>query len=162
MINLLGFNLSWFGLVYWGDIFIPISLLLLILHLYFYGHKNNELLLVLFVTMIGVFVDSLLQYFNIFIFESSFHIPLWLLTLWACFAATICHSLNFLSRSRILQILVGAFIAPLSYVAGFKLNAVDFTLSVASTYLILSGIWAILLIGFYAIKATLSDDERSA
>jgi hypothetical protein len=161
LINLVGFNLSWFGLVYWGDAFIPISVSLLLIHLYFYGQKNHELLLVLLITLIGVFVDSLLQYFNIFVFEHSTHIPLWLIALWACFAATLCHSLDFLSRHKVLQLLVGGFLAPLSYVAGYKLNAVDFTLPLTTTYLILSLIWSILFICFYAVKHSLANKEVS-
>lgn len=161
MINLIGFNVSWFGLVYWGNAFIPISLSLLLIHLYFYGRKNHELRLVLIITLLGVFVDSLLQYFTVFVFENNTHIPLWLITLWACFAATICHSLNFLSRHKALQLLVGGLLAPLSYIAGYKLNAVDFTLPISMTYLILSFIWAVLFICFYALKDTLVNKEVS-
>lgn len=161
MINLIGFNVSWFGLVYWGNAFIPISLSLLLIHLYFYGRKNHELRLVLIITLLGVLVDSLLQYFTVFVFENNTHIPLWLITLWACFAATICHSLNFLSRHKALQLLVGGLLAPLSYIAGYKLNAVDFTFPISMTYLILSFIWTVLFICFYAIKDTLVNKEVS-
>ncbi len=161
MINLIGFNVSWFGLVYWGNAFIPISLSLLLIHLYFYGRKNHELRLVLIITLLGVLVDSLLQYFTVFVFENNTHIPLWLITLWACFAATICHSLNFLSRHKALQLLVGGLLAPLSYIAGYKLNAVDFTLPISMTYLILSFIWAVMFICFYALKDTLVNKEVS-
>jgi hypothetical protein len=148
-------------LVYWGNAFIPISVSLLLIHLYFYGRKNHELLLILIITLIGVFVDSLLQHFNVFVFEFSTHIPLWLITLWACFAATISHSLDFLSRRKALQLLVGGLLAPLSYIAGYKLDAVDLTLPISSTYLILSLIWGILFVCFYAIKDTLANYEVS-
>ncbi len=161
MINLIGFNVSWFGLVYWGNAFIPISLSLLLIHLYYFGHKKHELRLVLLITLLGVLVDSLLQYFTVFVFEHNTHIPLWLITLWACFAATICHSLNFLSRHKALQLLVGGLLAPLSYIAGYKLNVVNFTFSISMTYLILSIVWAVLFICFYAIKDTLVIKEVS-
>ena len=128
-------------------------------HLYFYGRKNNELLLVSLVTLVGVIVDSLLQYCNVFVFENSLHIPLWLMTLWACFAATLSHSLNFLSCHKILQLLVGALLAPLSYIAGFKFDVVDFTFSMFSTYIILSIIWGILFVTFYALKESLVNSE---
>jgi hypothetical protein len=131
------------------------------MHLYFYGRKNHELLLILIITLIGVFVDSLLQHLNVFVFEFSTHIPLWLITLWACFAATISHSLDFLSRRKALQLLVGGLLAPLSYIAGYKLEAVDLTLPISSTYLILSLIWGILFVCFYAIKDTLANYEVS-
>jgi hypothetical protein len=56
---------------------------------------------------------------------------------------------------------VGGLLAPLSYIAGYKLEAVDLTLPISSTYLILSLIWGILFVCFYAIKDTLADYEVS-
>ncbi|WP_170235789.1 DUF2878 domain-containing protein [Colwellia demingiae] len=159
--NLVGFNLAWFGLVYWGNNFIPLSLLLLISHLFFIAKSQNELPLILLITFIGIFVDSLLVHFNIFIFANGGHIPFWLMMLWACFAATICHSLRFLTGSKALQLLVGAIFAPLSYIAGYKFQAVDFGQSMLSTYLILSVIWAVLFVLFFYLKDKIVNAEVS-
>jgi hypothetical protein len=155
MLNIVGFNFAWFGLVYWGNIFIPFSLLLLGAHLYFIAKSPSELWLILSITVIGIFIDSLLQFSTLFIFANTSHIPFWLMVLWACFAATICHSLRFLAKSKLLQLLVGGLFAPLSYIAGYQLQAVDFSLSPLITYLILSLIWALLLVLFFALKEKL-------
>jgi len=150
--NLVGFNLAWFGLVYWGNTFIPISLLLLIAHFRFIAKVPGELLLVAMVTVIGILVDSLLLKLDVFIFTNNNHIPFWLMMLWACFSATLCHSLRFLAGSKILQLVVGGLFAPLSYIAGQKLAAVEFGQSLTSTYLLLSLLWAVLFVLFFAIK----------
>lgn len=155
MLNLVGFNFAWFGLVYWGNNFIPISLLLLLAHVRFMVKVSGEVKLILTITLIGIFVDSLLQYFTVFIFSNTSHIPLWLMTLWACFGATVCHSLRFLASSKVLQILVGALLAPFSYLAGHKLQAVEFGQTVMSTYLILGLVWGLLFVLFFALKETL-------
>lgn len=155
LINIIGFNAVWFGLVVWGNVFIPVALLLLGLHLYRISTFDNEPTLILFVTFIGCLVDSLLQVKGVFIFASSTHIPWWLIALWACFAATICHSLSFLSDAKWLQILVGGTMAPLSYVAGEKFNSVQFGESLIITCLVLSVIWAGLFLLFFHIKNNL-------
>lgn len=159
LINLIGFNLVWFGLVYWGNFFIPLSLLLLITHIFFIAQSSRELQLILVITFIGIFVDSLLVNFNVFSFANNGHMPFWLMVLWACFAATLCHSLRFLTNRIVLQLLVGGLLAPLSYIAGYKLQAVDFGQSIISTYLLLSAIWAVLFVLFFYLKDKLVNVE---
>ncbi|KGJ91495.1 DUF2878 domain-containing protein [Colwellia psychrerythraea] len=160
-INLFGFNLVWLGLVSWGNHFIPFGFLFLISHIFFIAQSSREVQLILVVTVFGILVDSALVYYNVFIFDDGRHIPFWLMVLWPCFATTISHSLRFLSHSKPLQLFVGAVCAPLSYIAGHKLQAVDFGQSIASTYLLLSVIWAGLFVLFFYIKDKLSKAEVS-
>jgi len=159
IINLVVFDIIWFGLVYFGNYFIPASLLLLAAHLHFYSKIRGEVWLIVVITVIGIIVDSMLVHFNIFMFPNSNHIPLWLIALWACFGATICHSLKFLSGSKVLQFLVGAFLAPLSYIAGYKFDAVNFGLPLMSTYFVLFAVWGLLFVIFFALKNHLVSAE---
>ena len=157
IINVIGFDFIWFGLVYWGNVFIPVASVILGLHFYFVSKsKINELYLVCVIALIGILVDSSLQYFEIFIFPGGNSIPLWLVTLWFCFAATICHSLNFLQNSRLLQLLVGACLAPVSYLAGHKMDAVSFGLSISNTIIILSIVWGGLMVDIFHFKILFS------
>jgi len=153
LINILGFNLSWFGLVYWGNDFIPFALILLVAHLFFQSNNAKELILILLISAIGICVDSLLQQLAVFIFPEYSHIPFWLMMLWASFAATICHSLRFLASSKVLQFFLGGLISPLSYIAGHKFMVVEFGYSLPITYLILALIWGGLFILFYYVKS---------
>ncbi|TEW55266.1 DUF2878 domain-containing protein [Psychromonas sp. RZ22] len=159
LVNIVGFNFVWFGLIYWGNIFIPIALVMLAIHLFCISDVNNELFLIISIMSVGIIVDSLLQFNRIFIFPHSTHIPFWLMTLWACFAATICHSLAFLARFKFLQITAGSIMAPLSYFAGERLNAVVFGYPFISTYILLGLIWTCLFLFFFYLKSILIIEE---
>ncbi|MBA6256399.1 MULTISPECIES: DUF2878 domain-containing protein [unclassified Colwellia] len=161
LINLIGFNVSWFGLVYWGNNFIPVAFLLLLAHLFFQSKNYKEFLLIVVVSVIGISVDSLLQQLALFIFLEPSHIPFWLMMLWASFAATICHSLNFLASSKMLQLAVGGLISPLSYIAGYKFMVVDFGYSMFITYVVLALVWGGLFILFYYLKGKIMKGEMS-
>jgi len=161
LVNMLGFNFAWFGLVYWGNIFIPIALLMLAIHLLLLSDNKNEAKLVLLITVIGVSIDSLLNYSNFFIFMGAGYTPFWLIVLWACFASTVSHSLSFLKNSKLLQVSVGFLIAPLSYiVAGEKFNAVDFSYPLVETYLILGVIWGLLFVVMFLLKSLILIKSR--
>ena len=161
MINLIGYNITWFGLIYWGNMFIPFSLLMLMAHLRFFSSNKRELRLIAVVTLVGIAVDSLLQYFGVYIFINSSHIPFWLMMLWSCFAATLCHSLGFLAKSITLKITIGGLFAPLSYLAGYKFQVVDFGYSLITTYCLLSVIWAMLFVLFFYLKDVLITTEST-
>lgn len=160
IINVIGFDLVWFGLVYWGNFFIPVALIMLGLHFYFVSKaKAKEFYLICAVTIIGIVVDSLLQYLGVLVFPQGQMMPLWLITLWFCFASTLCHSLKFLQSSKLFQGLVGASLAPISYIAGNEMSAVSFGLTVTNTFIILSVIWGLLMILFFSLKSYLIHEE---
>ena len=160
IINLIAFDIAWFGLVYWGNLFIPFALLMLCLHFYFVSKtRKNEFYLICAVTLIGIYVDSMLQFLGVFVFADGQMMPLWLITLWFCFASTICHSLKFLQKSKLFQVLVGALLAPISYIAGNEMNAVSFGLTVTNTFVILSILWSLLMVIFFALKSHLMQEE---
>ena len=159
LVNMLGFNLIWFGLVYWGNYFTPIALILMVIHLTKISTIKYEKRLVLMVTIIGSSVDSILTYLHIFEFENTHFTPIWLIVMWSCFACTLCHSLRFLVGSKIKQVLIGGLVSPLSYLAGNKIGAVNFTLSTSVTYCLLALIWAALFYLFYSLKSSLNCRE---
>ena len=145
-LNLIAFNLSWLLLVVFGNTFILLPLLWLMAHIYISPQRWAELKLICTVAVIGIAIDSLLQQLGAFEFANPNHIPLWLMTLWLCFAATLNHSLGFLARSHLLQIAVGALLPGLSYLAGARFGAVELGYSNLIIYLILGAIWAPLLV----------------
>lgn len=152
LINYLSFNLLWFGLVLVGNGFVPVALLWLTLHIYFCAQTWHELKFIGCVLFIGVGIDTSLLYLGVFDFFGLPFIPLWLIALWGCFAATINHSMKFLSRSKALQWLVGTMLAPLSYIAGYKFGAVNFGYPSVMTYSLLAILWGGLFVLFYAIR----------
>ena len=158
-VNLIGFNLIWLGLIFFGNVFIPVAAILLALHWHYYAEKN-ELTLILIVATLGILLDSILTYSGFFIFPDTQHIPFWLIALWFCFAATIRHSLNFLASSKLLQLLVGAAFAPLSYLAGAKFSVVYITPSLGFSYLLLSLLWGPLMVLVFSIDDGLRMEEE--
>jgi hypothetical protein len=158
--NIIGFNITWFGLVYWGNAFIPIAMLMLSIHLLFFINNKKEIFYILLISVIGIGVDSLLHYFDLFIFNEEIHIPFWLMVLWPCFASTLSHSLRFLDKAVWLQIVAG-LLAPLSYIAGYQFEAVNFSHSIMITYIILSLIWASLFMLFFKLQSFFIDKELS-
>lgn len=160
-VNLIGFNLLWAGLVLLGDVFVVVAVLALFAHFNFCQNRQDEAKVILAVAVIGCTVDSLLTYFNVFIFPHAL-IPLWLVALWLCFAATIRHSLSFLaSVSWYWQAMVGACFAPLSYFAGERLGAVAFSLPYITTFVLLSAIWALLMVLFFNLNAKISSGDNA-
>jgi hypothetical protein len=159
LINLIGFNIIWFGLVYWGNAFIPLAFIFLLVQLTFFLENKKQFFFIVVVCLIGNLTDSLLQYFGVFIFVEMYHLPFWLMMLWGCFAATLSYSLSFLGRSKLLQITLG-FCAPLSYIAGDKLGAVDFGYSIYSTYCILSILWVLQFLLFFKLQSYFIDKGK--
>jgi hypothetical protein len=154
LINIIGFNLSWFGLVLLGNDFIPVTLCWLIYHLYQGQRSGNkqwrtEIVLISLVTATGILVDSVLTLSGIFQFPEHHIIPLWLVMLWASFAATIAHSLQFLAKSKRLQLLIGFVFPPFSYLAGASFLAVELPYGPYITYFVLAPIWSVLMLLFY-------------
>ena len=158
LLNAFGFNLIWFGCIFYGNYFVPVAIAILAIHLYFVKSTQHEIKTLLIATNIGVFIDVILTYMNIYQFDtlstlSFLGLPLWLITLWLCFAATINHSIQFVKCSLPIQILVGAIAFPLSYSSGHKLGAVGLGYPLFNTIIVLSIIWVLgTLLIFYCLK----------
>ena len=142
----------WFGLVLKGNAFLPVAILWLAIHILSCKRKMDELALVLVVTMIGACLDSFLVELGVFEFATAALIPWWLVMLWACFAATLRHSLGLLSHSVRLQWFVGTFLVPLNYLAGYKFSAVNLPLSLIESYLILAFVWGPILVLLFFLQ----------
>ena len=157
LFNLIGFNISWFGLILLGNTFIPFAILWLGLHMMYCKQRFPEIKLIITVTSIGILVDSILSFFDVLLFNeplltSLVLIPLWLITLWAVFAATIAHSLKFLAHSKKVQFMIGFIFPPISYIGGASLSSVYFGQSIWMTYFIFAPIWGGLLVLFFYLK----------
>ena len=156
LVNLIGFNLCWIGLIVLGNSFVPIALIWLSIHIYFCKQRTAEVKLILSITIIGTLIDSLLSFFNVLQFNSDVvdipFIPIWLMTLWGVFASTIAHSLKPFEHSRKIQWLIGLLLPALSYVAGSKLSSVELGYSLFLTYFIIGSIWSFLLVLFFELK----------
>ncbi|WP_206484318.1 DUF2878 domain-containing protein [Thalassotalea sp. G2M2-11] len=165
--NFIGFQISWLGLVLWGNLFIPIALLWLTIHFIRLSvvQRRQDAQVIFLVALLGICFDSALIWIGVFEFNdnifNSVFIPMWLMVLWCCFAATLTHSLSFLANLPFLQIACGAIVAPLSYYAGYQLSAVNFGYSISFTLGILAIYWSVLMLIFFQIVLFILTKEQT-
>ncbi len=152
IINAIWFYAIWL-LAVWGQMdFLPVIIILLLAHLLCHRKQTAEHLLILIVAAIGISVDQLLSVNGFFVFKHSLWLPAWLLLLWCAFAATLRHSLSFLSSSPFIAAGLGAIGGVSSYFAGTHFDAVSFGYSNAVSLAVIAAIWALLLPLFFSIN----------
>ena len=124
--------------------------------------RQNDLRLVLIVTLLGSLLDSLLLNLGLFDFAGdSWLLPAWLALLWALLATTLRHSLAWTARPWWLASLLGATSGPLSYYAGAKLAGVGLPLGTAPSLLLLGLLWAVWLPVLHALVRRLATPPAS-
>ena len=161
-INYFGFSIVWICCVYSGAqgvtalALIP-TLIFLYLHFMIVAdHLKEEVQLILIAILMGVIVDSSFSYFEIVSYTGNIYedlAPIWILCMWAGFAAQINHAMNRL-RGRYLLIGFYGLLAPLAYMGGEKIDAATITEGDIN-YAIISITWAISLVILFKISAYL-------
>ena len=133
--NILGFQLAWWSCVlgiqngysYFGPIIMAVFLSV---HLIFFKLNGSEIVFIGAVGIIGAMVDtaflqlSFIEYRGLTV---PYFAPLWIIAMWLGFAATLNHSLSWLADRWLFAVLLGAIFGPLSYLAGTKFGALNFT-----------------------------------
>ncbi|RTE65283.1 DUF2878 domain-containing protein [Amphritea opalescens] len=142
-VNLLGFQLAWWCAILYTSASVPVLILLLMLHLLFHSQPLREFYVLLLCGLIGFAVDMLLTTLGIFRFELP-GLPLWLLFLWFCFAATLRQSLAFFASHLSLASLCGGLFGSLTYLAAANLEAVTLGWPLLQSGLLLMLIWMVL------------------
>ncbi len=143
--NFLGFQATWFACVGGAALGHPllgplVAVLWLSLHLAFAavtlpglagrtGQRMVELRLLSAAAAVGYLLDSALTLAGAFAFpeRAGFAAPTtpWMVALWAAFAATLRHSMNWARRRYALAAIAGAVFGPLAYRTGDALGAVS-------------------------------------
>ncbi|GAB3034303.1 DUF2878 domain-containing protein [Bowmanella dokdonensis] len=145
--NVIWFQLCWLVAVLGKNEALWLLGSLLAIHFILVADKKTELLLASVCALPGILVDSLLALSGVFVFSPAplAPLPLWLAGLWLAFCVTLRHSLSFLQNRLALGALLAAIGGPTSYLAGMKLDAVDFTYGPYVTTAVLALIWAALM-----------------
>ena len=129
------FQLGWFAAVLGGahDHVITGSIavaLIIAFHIWHADVPSREAILILFTTLIGTTWDSALVILDVIRYPHGNFIngvaPLWIIAVWALFATAFNTSLTFLKQRYVFASLFGAIGAPLSFLAGMKLGALQF------------------------------------
>ena len=153
IINAIGFQIGWFACiasVRYDQEFPAIFFcgLLVGLHFFFSKAPRLDFKLTLIALVLGIVVDSSLQYFSVIRFYGWALGPLspfWLWMVWVMFALTLNYSLAFLlNKHLLLSAIAGLLFGPLSYIAGAKLGAASFDNSLAHLA-VLGMVWMLTL-----------------
>ncbi len=153
-VNAMLFNAVWIACVAGSakQLIWPSVLSVAVLALYQLHPKNrhpNDIKLVVLSIVLGIIVDTLWVQFGYMDFTEkrpfSSLAPAWIIILWVGFALTVNHSLKWLKANLFLPAITGAIAAPLTYFAGIKIGAVEYTASVTEVSIGLAVAWAISL-----------------
>lgn len=161
-INVVGFQIVWWSSVLLGYVSLPLTLILISLHLGFHRQTNTEFCVLFICASLGYFIDLTLSLAGVFYFDQHFAgpkiPPLWLFTIWLGFAATLRTSLGFFRQHLILGSILAAISGPGSYLAAANLGAVSLPLGIINTGLVLAVIWAALFPMLVLISKKLEPD----
>ncbi len=154
IVNFAAFQTGWFsavlggahGYVWLGS---GIALLVMLLHLFLSLRPLRELQLLIIVMLLGLLWDSALAtagVINYFHWQISPRLaPVWIVALWGLFATTLNVSLAFLRRRYLMAALFGFIGAPLSFMAGVRLQALQFPDPVRALWVLAIG-WSVLMV----------------
>lgn len=168
--NILGFQLIWWTCILFGNIALPIAVILISCHIYFHQKPAEEIRVILFCGLAGFLTDTLLTSIGVFAFDAqafsplppaSLIPPLWLAALWFAFSATLRNSLNYFRERLVLASLLGAISGAGSYIAAERLGAVNFPCGLPGTSLALMLIWAVLFPALILVSKQLEADYVS-
>ncbi len=153
LINFIAFEVGWFAAVLgsargymWAGV--GIAMLVVALHLFMAHQPRHEIKLLLMVMLLGTVWDSALAANGVIQYQNGQLLPslapVWIMAVWALFATTLNVALVFLRGRYWLAALFGAIGAPLSFLGGMRLQALqlpDTWLAVA----VLAAGWAVLM-----------------
>lgn len=162
ILNFLFFQIIWFGCIYLGNVFIPVALVLVLIHFNHMDSTEHDAHIMVLAAALGFSIDSALMHFGVMTFESglisSYFIPPWLIMLWAGFAMTLNHSLYYFQEKPLLAFFGGAIAGPLSYLAGAKLGAVELGQGYITSFVIFACIWGPLFLGLTQYVKSMNDN----
>lgn len=133
-------NLAWLGSLAAAGI--------LIIHLSRAFDFRMEIKTIVLITAMGTLWDSILMQTQFYQFSHGILIagiaPYWLIALWALFASTLSLSLRWLKHRKFLASALGFIAGPVSYYAGHRLGAIEFSNTTMALMLTAIG-WAVIL-----------------
>ena len=148
--NFFAFQIGWFSCVLGAANGMPWLALVVVPIVLWNIQKSRsastEMLLVLLAVAVGVLLDSLLVRSGWLRYPSGMFLegvaPYWILAMWALFATTLNASMSWLKKNLILASVMGAVFGPLSYMAGERFGAIEFT-DFSASIVALAAAWAI-------------------
>ncbi len=142
--NFAGYQSLWFIAILGGQSFEWVLLLLILLHLTLCNDWKTETKIILSCAAIGISIDSAFALQGLYQFSEEpnyLPIPLWLVGIWLGFISTLRHSLDFMRKKPLLMTMSAGLSAPLTYMAGMRLGAVEFPLGTPLSLMCIGLAW---------------------
>lgn len=147
IVNGLMFNITWLVIVITESAVIApcAALLHVLIHFAVMGKGYLELKVIVQVALIGLVVDQLLFYFQVFTVDGRAALPpLWMFCLWPVLATTLMHAFSALRNRYLLAAALGGVGGVASFIAGTRLTGVAFASALVGP-VIIAIVWAALL-----------------
>ena len=135
-LNFILFQAGWLTTVIgaangWPELGVVAAGVAIIAHLWLAADYGRELALLMLAGVIGALFDSALVQTGWLIYPNGFILPdtapYWIVCLWLLFATTLNVSMRWLRGRVAIAMLFGAIGGPMSYLAGTRLGALEFT-----------------------------------
>jgi len=157
-----GYQLTWLMCVFgelWYNSYLPgliCGLIFLTICFINSDNKRKTLLIVFLISLMGYIFDTLMVFFEVYNFTTSLYIgflPIWMIVLWPSFAILFDEILMFLSKYKIIAIILSGILGPLTYFAGSPLGLIDIN-NLLMFFTLMIIFWAILMFFYlnYIIK----------
>ena len=114
------------------------------------NNKKKTIQTVLLISILGYLFDTILVFYEIYNFKTSLYIgvlPIWMIVLWPSFAILFDEILIFLSKYKIIAVILSSILGPLTYFAGSPLGLININ-NLVVFFILMIVFWAILMI-FY-------------
>ena len=165
--DLIGFKICWiicafsttWGMPYLGPI---VTLIFILLHLVIVKFNFRDIKIIGLAILLGLIIDSLFFQFNLINYEggilADFKLaPLWILSMWGGFAATLLYSLNSIKNRYILSGLIGLIAGPISYNAGVQIGSIEIDEPLG--YIMLAITWGLIVPCLFYVINKLESNE---
>jgi hypothetical protein len=155
VLSIILFQFTWISAAFLYEWLAVIGLLCLGLALRFSPANGKQILVGgVFAAALGVFMDIILTYFDIYRFLHSeyltyTYIPIWLFIMWIAFATSLFSSLYWALNKPIIFTALCALLGPTSYLVGRNIGIIDFDNDSGFIMMIGWSIWASIFLGLW-------------
>ena len=155
--TLIGFKITWMSCVM-GEVYINswfgfiVGIIFLSFYFLFENKKIEALKLILILSFIGYFFDSVLSNLNIYYIDAHTNflfLPIWFLVLWPSFSCLLIKCFAFLKNKYLLSFVIGGFFGPLTYYIGITSGLANYSGKIS--FMLMSLFWACFMLMYSKI-----------
>ena len=158
-LTLTGYQLTWLSCVFGEDKFnkpllgMYIGILYLLLFFYFNKNKIKFLKISLYISVPGYSFDTLMVYFSIYEFNSSFifgTLPIWMIVLWLSFSTLFEEILTLFRKNILIGVLLSGVLGPATYYLGEPIGVISID-NILLFSVVMVVFWVILMVYYLKI-----------